>query len=905
MYLLSVGTMRAQDTDLQNVRVGFYSMPGYQNISPEGVRSGYGYDFLQFLRRYSHLSFTYLAADKKGPEILDMLRNGEIDLATGFVHVKTRDDDFEFSSPIGFTSVNLYVRKIDGRLLSGQYSTYNGMRVGVVNTEKHLERMLSQRAKEMHFTYQPVYFDNHPEMQKALKAGEIDGICSIEMFQIPGVRVLETFNTQPIYALVKKGNKKLLDEVNTAIGKIDQSIYMWQKRIYQANYLMDADRCLEFLDSEQEYIRQHSTPEHAVKVAVDDDWRPYSWCEDGVYKGIFVEIIDSMMAMAGMKYEFVHTPAHDKTVLDKTDADIYLEFCGTLQDAEEMGLVASPTFMTPTVALISSISLDRIQRLGICRKTPYLNRKATAFVKADTTLYETPDDLFRAVKNGEVDGAFFYNYTAEAYINEQNDNKLQLTIVPGLSVPVYMVTRDCDSRELITVLSKCRYKFNTLKVNDITSKYIASSDREVSIMEFVKAHLGLTISLFLAVILLFAYQKYRSLKIIQKKDAKTRQIAEEANAAKTSFLFNMSHDIRTPMNAIIGFTKLLQKHQEEPEKRADYLNKIEKSSTVLLSIINNVLEMARIEKGRVTIEEIPVKTSEFYKSLCLVFEEMMKSKNLQFSCSTDVQHTCVLVDPTKLREILDNLLSNAYKYTEKGGSISIKVKEVPSKREGYAYYRTTISDTGMGMSEKFLPHLFEEFSREENSTINKIEGTGLGMPIVKRLVELMEGTIEVQSQRGVGTTFVVTIPHKITDEACLTSHAQADFDPDIFKGKRILLAEDNDLNAEIAAEILGELGFVLEHAEDGQSCVEMVEKADAGYYDIILMDIQMPRMNGYEATRAIRQMADPKKAATIILAMTANAFEEDRREAARAGMNGHLTKPINVTELMKTLSANL
>jgi CheY-like chemotaxis protein len=387
----------------------------------------------------------------------------------------------------------------------------------------------------------------------------------------------------------------------------------------------------------------------------------------------------------------------------------------------------------------------------------------------------------------------------------------------------------------------------------------------------------------------------------QKELEDAYQQAESANNAKTSFLFNMSHDIRTPMNAIIGFADLLEKHQEEPERRADYLHKIQDSGAVLLSIINNVLEMARIEKGTLAVEEVAWGAEQFNDTLYSVFQDMMREKDITFTREIKVEHEYVFCDPIKLREVFINILSNAYKYTNSGGKVHMCLEEVPSDREGYAMYRTTISDTGMGMAEDFLPHLFEEFSRENNTTANKIEGTGLGMPIVKRLVNFMEGTVEVKSKKGVGSTFIVTIPHKIAKESDQVDRTTVDLDTDAFRGKRILLAEDNDLNAEIAVELLEEAGFEVERAEDGQVCVEMMEKAQAHFYDVILMDVQMPHLNGYEATKEIRDFSDREKADIPIIAMTANAFEEDKRDAQKAGMNGHLAKPVNVRELYKTL----
>ncbi len=384
-----------------------------------------------------------------------------------------------------------------------------------------------------------------------------------------------------------------------------------------------------------------------------------------------------------------------------------------------------------------------------------------------------------------------------------------------------------------------------------------------------------------------------------------KQAAEAANDAKTSFLFNMSHDIRTPMNVIIGFRDLLEKHQEDPDKRAYYLHQIEESSTILLSIINNVLEMARIEKGTIEVDEIAWSAEQFNDTLYSVFQGLMTEKGIDFTRHVDVQNHYVLCDPAKLREVFLNILSNAYKYTPSGGKVHMELQEVPSNREGWAYYRTTITDTGMGMSEEFLPHLFEEFSRENSMTVSKIEGTGLGMPIVKRLVEFMDGTIEVTSALGKGTSFAVTLPHKITDRSSLTNFDGIEIDPHMFEGKRILLAEDIAVNAEIACAILQEAGFEIEVAENGAVCVQMLEKAAQGYYDLIMMDVQMPIMNGYDATRAIRKLEDNRKGSIPIIAMTANAFEEDKREALRCGMNGHVAKPINIKQLFRTLATVL
>ena len=387
------------------------------------------------------------------------------------------------------------------------------------------------------------------------------------------------------------------------------------------------------------------------------------------------------------------------------------------------------------------------------------------------------------------------------------------------------------------------------------------------------------------------------------EDAK--RAAVEANRAKSSFLLNMSHDIRTPMNAIIGFTGLLEKHQEEPERRQDYLNKLKESSALLLGLINNVLEMSRIEKGHLDLDIQACGVEQMYDMFCSVFLDMMIQKGITFCHSMDVEHEFLFCDPIKVRDVVLNLLSNAYKYTPSGGKVELYIREVPCEEEGFAIIETVVKDNGLGMSAEFIPHMFEEFSREHNTTDIKVEGTGLGMPIVKNLLDLMGGTIEVESELGKGTTFKVYIKHRIAKKSDVINVDMPDVSDVDFRGRRILLAEDNDLNAEITMEVLKDIDLVVERAEDGQRCVEMIDAAPAGYYDLILMDIQMPRMNGYEATRIIRQMKDKEKANITILAMTANAFEEDKREAIESGMNAHLSKPIEVEKLIKTLKRSL
>ena len=418
---------------------------------------------------------------------------------------------------------------------------------------------------------------------------------------------------------------------------------------------------------------------------------------------------------------------------------------------------------------------------------------------------------------------------------------------------------------------------------------------------------GLFISVMTALIVMIIYLQFKMRRyrdaLHEKELEKAVLEAKNANEAKTRFLFNMSHDIRTPMNAIIGFSELLEKHIDEKDKAIDYLGKIKSSSNFLLSLINYVLEMARIESGKLVLKKEVGCVTDLIESLIDVFEPGVKKKFITYSCETDIQHKYVIGDEIKVREIFINIIGNSVKYTPEGGKISVSVKEEPFEKENYIAYRIIVEDNGIGMSKEYLPHIFEEFSREHTSTESKVTGTGLGLPIVKSLIDMMGGTIEVESQLGCGTKMTVVLPFELASEKQILEEKQKEKEKisDSILGKRVLLAEDNELNAEIAMTVLKENGLKAERAANGKQCIEMLKKMPEDYYDMILMDIQMPEMDGYEATKLIRNL-DDARADIPIVAMTANAFEEDRQKALESGMNAHVSKPVDMNMLFKVMT---
>ena len=503
------------------------------------------------------------------------------------------------------------------------------------------------------------------------------------------------------------------------------------------------------------------------------------------------------------------------------------------------------------------------------------------------------------------------------YDNSQNFKSVPLT----KTMEACFTVREGEG-SLLSILNKTIKAMPSDMLTSALAIYDSTADK-VTFSDFIKDNLLVFLATvgFLALsiigIILVLLRKARKAEAVAKLAAKdTKKLndkleialkkAEDASLAKTRFLNNMSHDIRTPMNAILGYAQLMEEELKEKDlpETSDHLEKLQQSGNLLLSIINNVLDMARIESGKMEIDENYGRIEDIRQTLFEIFGDEAKKKNIALHYTINVEHEHILTDTTKVKEIFVNILSNAIKYTPSGGSVMINVDELVCDEPGYMMVRTRVSDTGIGMSQDYLTKIFDAFTRERNTTKSKITGSGLGMSIVKRYVDLLGGTIDIESEPGKGSTFTVTLKHRIADESYyVKKHDKGSGTASkILEGRNILLAEDNDLNAEIAEAILERAGLKTERVEDGIQCVNKITKMPVGTYDMILMDIQMPRMDGYKATQAIRHLPDKDKACIPIVAMTANAFEEDKRDAVAAGMNGHIAKPIQIDKLLSMLA---
>ena len=623
-----------------------------------------------------------------------------------------------------------------------------------------------------------------------------------------------------------------------------------------------------------------------------------------------------------LKFNIQDYDDYDEMLQALQNHEIYMIFyAGRNPDiAEKKGYALTNTAWTYNLMAVTdekNFDEGNVYTVAVPKEKEALKQQLTfSYPQWNLVDYDSFEEAAEMITNEKADCFLMGASQAMVYDNNRDFKSVPLTKTMEACFAV-----KGGEGTLLSILNKTLKGMPSGMLTSALAIYDSTADK-VTFLDFVKDNM---LAFFLAtgfsalsiiVIILVLLRKARKAEAAAKLAANDTQKlnekleialkkAEDASLAKTSFLNNMSHDIRTPMNVILGYAQLMENElngKDIPEA-LEHLEKLQQSGNLLLSIINNVLDMARIESGRMEIDENYCRIEDVWKSLFAVFDEKARKKNISLHYTMNVEHEHVLTDVTKVKEILVNILSNAIKYTPAGGSVMVYVDELPCDESGYMIVRIRISDTGIGMSQDYLTKIFEAFTREKNTTKSKIAGTGLGMSIVKNYVDLLGGTIDVESELGKGSTFTVTLKHRIADERYYVKKhiEEPGTGNEILEGRNILLAEDNDLNAEIAEAILERAGLRIERVENGIQCVNRILKMPAGTYDMIFMDIQMPEMDGYKATQAIRNLPDKDKACIPIIAMTANAFAEDKRKTMEAGMNAHLSKPLNVPELMDTI----
>ena len=798
----------------------------------------------------------------------------------------------------------------------------DGKRVGVLmDTEPEI--MLTEWENKNGIHTEHVNVNNDNDVEKKLANHEIDAFVSLEesIWSEQGISSVTTIGKSGIYFAINKERSDIKTEMDYAMRQLEQDNPFFKADLYKKYFTLDYSQVL--AGEEKSWVEEHGD----IRIGfLNNDPAVFSLDkETGKLTGTLAEYVSYAKDCLGnqiLEFNIQEYNDYDEMIqaLQEREIDMIFYVSRNPCFAEEKGYALTNTAWTYSLMAVTdeeNFDEHNVYTVAVS-KEKYALKQYIAFSYPQWKLvdYDSLEDAADMVTNEKADCFLMGASQAMIYDNNHNFKSVPLTkpMEAGFAVKSGEAT-------LLSLLNKTLKAMPSDMLTSALAIYDSSADK-VTFWDFVKDNM---LAFFVAtgfsafsiiVIILVLLRKAKKAEAAAKLAANdTKKLndkleialkkAEDASLAKTRFLNNMSHDIRTPMNVILGYAQLMENElngKDIPEA-LEHLEKLQQSGNLLLSIINNVLDMARIESGRMEIDENYCRIEDVWKSLFAVFDEKARKKNISLHYTMNVEHEHVLTDVTKVKEILVNILSNAIKYTPAGGSVMVYVDELPCDESGYMIVRIRISDTGIGMSQDYLTKIFEAFTREKNTTKSKIAGTGLGMSIVKNYVDLLGGTIDVESELGKGSTFTVTLKHRIADERYYVKKhiEETGTGNEILEGRNILLAEDNDLNAEIAETILERAGLTIERVENGIQCVNRILEMPAGTYDMIFMDIQMPEMDGYKATQAIRNLPDKDKACIPIIAMTANAFAEDKRKTMEAGMNAHLSKPLNVPELMDTI----
>ena len=911
----------AETAPIKIIRVGSFE-DTFNYCNEKGTRKGYGYELLQTLSGYTGWQFEYVTCDWS--DCFEKLKNGEIDIMGGISYTEDRAEEMLFSDePMGEEKYYLYVDLSRADISASNFKTLNGKKVGVLmGTEP--EVMLTEWEEKYGLKTQHVNISNNEDVKQKLANHEIDCFVSLEesLWAELGISTITRVGKSSIYYVLNKDRSDLKEELVNAMRALDEAAPFYTADLCKKYFSLDYKPIL--TGEEKAWLRKHG----AIRMGFLTSDRGISTYDPatGEITGTITDYIQFATDCLGNQELEFHLVGYDDkeaelNALKSGEIDMVFHFDQSPNLAEEYRVACTNTTWTSNMMAVTNKQLfteNQVNRIAVPQNKISLTRYiAFYYPQWEIVDCDTQEDAIKLVKDGQAD-CFVTGISSEGNYSKKYG---------FYSVPLPNPANSCfavnsGNRSLLSILNKT---IKAMPANMLTSSLAMykSSSRKVTLIDFIKDNFFrvlLVSSIAVAVVLLTILkllQKARKAEAAARKAANDTQElnaklqvavenAESANRAKSTFLFNMSHDIRTPMNAIIGYADLASRHLDDPAKLEKYMENIQVCGQNLLMLLNNVLDLARIENDKTEMEYSVSDVDKDFRNCVAMFQNQADSKGQTLTVTAHLLYPYVYADIPHLTEVCTNLVSNAVKYTGAGGTIHCDVTQKPGKKEGWCDMVVTVADNGIGMSQEFQKHIFEPFERERTSTVSKVEGSGIGMGIVKKLVELMSGTVEVESKIGVGSKFTVTIPCRIAsgDE----TQAKRETNPSDQKclcGTRILLTEDNDLNAEIAVELLREEGCTVDRAKDGVECVDMLEKAANGTYQMILMDIQMPVMNGYDAAKKIRRMDDPQKAGIPIIAMTANAFSEDKQAALDVGMNDHIAKPINMNILVPTIQKYL
>ncbi len=914
----------AEPKENKTVRVGYMIYEGYQEGGEGELKSGCAYEYYQKVRYYTGWEYEYVYGSIN--EMFEMLEKGEIDIMSIVTYTEEREEKYFFSKePHGSEAFYLYAHRDDNSLSARDLSTLNGKTIGVT-CGSYQEMYLVKWCDENKINCDIISYEYAEDLHNALTNREVDAIMDIRVLE-DGIEInpwksIYRFATESLYFAVSKSRPDILAELNEAQEQIIANEEFYAYDVMQ-KYHDGTNYHNTYLTPEQQMYAESCD---VLRVGYLEGTNPVSFTDSATGKmcGLAAEYLEAMTGAYGLEFETVAYSDEKRLIEDLRDykLDIILPLGVGYWSAENVGIALS----SPIITLPMSVIYADFGKQDIFQRIAVIEGSVTqeGFVEqnypnAEKYYVKNTQEALDAMEDGRAD-CYFVRSISMDLLNQkfQIDEKFH-TMGLRYNMEVFMATRIEDTT-LSIILDKGITLINDAQADAAKVRYAYDAGK-TSLWEAIKDNMWIVAEITLVVILLFVVlvvvyrlkieaDHVKELQEARDRAEEARAEAERARHAKTDFLSQMSHDIRTPMNAIVGFTNFAKETDDIEVIKKEYIPKIETASNQLLLLINDVLEMSRIESGKMEFVRTDNDVIAMIKSVVTVMGLQAEEKGITIEFNAHVKDRCVHCDENHLNRVMMNLMSNAVKFTPSGGKVTMSVEQQPDDTPGCASYEIKVEDTGIGMSPEFIEKVFEPFERERTSTVSRMQGTGLGMAIVKSIVEAADDTITVESTLGKGTTFTLRAQFLLAKEEHRLANERADNTKksfslqemkEYFTGKRILLVEDNEFNSTIAETILENAGFLVETASDGYVAVQKVVNAPTpDYYSFILMDIQMPVMNGYEATRAIRAL-DDERAEIKIIAVTANAFESDKQDAQEAGMDGHVSKPLDVNILYSTL----
>ena len=920
LTILFFSSFPSYAAESDTVKVGYYSSHNFQEgASDHAYKSGYSYEYLQKVASYTGWRYEYIYGDWN--DLYQDLIDGKIDIMAGIAY---NDERAEVISYPQYEMLNetfyIYKDSDDTSIKCGNLASYSGKKIGILTTHTRMVDAFEKWISKNHIDAELVPYDDINACAAAFNQKDIDAFVSADNIasSYSGISPVEKIGKEPYYLCVTSKRPDLLDELNSALSIIDEQDALDLDTLH-LKYSAESSVNIFLSRQERDWMAAHDT----ITVGYTNQYLPYSGTDDnGSVTGLIADVVPDLFAALPADYtpEIIYRGYDNQEEMLQSLKNGEVDFIFPVSDqawyAEQQGYQQSSSVVTSPIDLVykepyqedttSVIAVNRNNLLQYCYTV-------ANFPDARIINYDSIEDCLKSVKNGTTKSTILSAHRVHSLVGSEK----QLNISPLSDAENRCFGVAFGNSALLQLLNHGLSILGEDYGLNHTYQYI---DKMVtySTTDFIMDHIWLffilTVLLLLGII--FGFAKHdQNLRLAAEKDIRQKEeletaltTAQQANLARTIFLRNMSHDIRTPLNAVLGFANLALQAEDEPKKMKDYLSKIQVSGNHLLAIVNDVLEISRIESGQTQLNETACNVQDVIEEATVIIQEQASEKHQHFTVDISrIQNRYVYCDKLRIKEILVNLLGNAVKFTPEGGHISLHIQQLPSLQEGYVLYETHIKDDGCGMSPAFMKKMFLPFERAQSSTTSGIPGTGLGLAITKRFVDLMDGSIQVLSQEQEGTEFIIRLEHRIASSvpADVSKSPVAFTDNRAFAGKRILLAEDNELNQEIASSILQTAGFEVSIAENGAVAVQKLQEAPAGFYTVILMDIQMPVLNGYEATQKIRQLSDPERSQIPIIAVSANAFTEDKEASLAAGMNGHLAKPVDAQKLLELLGTLL